>query len=739
MLADVKKIPILRYLLIVMLIVVLFGGAFYLYLHYNKAEKLRTNFQKMVAARENSTLIDSCIVELYSADNNSRMFALTGKQYYSKEFSRQIKNVRGIIAKMNNNDRDKAALAADGALKELISAKTDNAHNYVRLMALSDSLMNSARTINAALKDRDSKMLKQPVIRRIKTRVKIDTIKTATIAKITPPQQQQPEKKKKFFGRLFSVFSKKKKEEPAPVVEKKAPVLVAKRTDTVITTMVATPKVAQVYSKYYSSISDANTKLRNNERQMLEINNRLISQIIGSLKKYKTAENQYIASSKKEMNSNLATVMYEFRKLTGAIFLLMTTVVVIILYNIWKIFQNEEQMVVNTQLAEKYALQKSRFLAAMSHEIRTPLNSIIGFSEQLTQSSLTDTQEEQTNAIRSSSKMLLEVVNEILDFSKYETGKMNFEKSPFSPYDAISEIATSMQVQASKKNIFLKSNIDFDADVCLAGDYFRLKQVIMNLTSNAIKFTPAGGVTISAFLTDDKPGQKVLNIQVKDTGLGIDKEHLPLIFEEFSQVTSAQKTANYGGTGLGLAICKKIIELQGGSIKVTSKPGTGSIFSFKLPMDIAAKEECIKEESSPIIKLDPREVVEGKHVLIAEDNKFNVLLVSTILKKWGVTFDVAGNGREALQLFEDNRYHALLTDIEMPEMGGIELTQLIRANINPRKAAIPILALTANVLKEDRDRYLSVGMTGVVLKPFTEQNLIDNVAGALEGIEVMSN
>ncbi|MBL4678718.1 MAG: hypothetical protein JKY70_21375, partial [Mucilaginibacter sp.] len=349
-----------------MLIVVLFGGAFYLYLHYNKAEKLRTNFQKMVAARENSTLIDSCIVELYSADNSSRMFALTGNPNYSKEFSRQIKNVRGIIAKMNSNDRDKANMATDGALKKLISAKANNAHNYARLMALSDSLMSSARTINSALKDRDSKIIKLPVIKRIKTRVKIDTLKAPAIARITPA----PEKKKKFFGRLFSVFSKKKKEEPIVAQKKIAPILIAKRTDTVITTMVATPKVAQAYNKYYSSISDANNKLRKNERQMLEINNRLISQIIGSLQKYKTAENQYIAGSKKEMNSNLATVMYEFRKLTAAILLLMTTIVVIILYNIWKIFKNEEQMVIYTEMAEKYALQKSRFLAAMSHEIR---------------------------------------------------------------------------------------------------------------------------------------------------------------------------------------------------------------------------------------------------------------------------------------------------------------------------------------------------------------------------------
>lgn len=727
MFSNVKKIPILRYLTIVMLIVVLFGGAFYLYLHYSKAEKLRSNFQKMVAARENSTLIDSCIVELYSADNNSRMFALTGKKYYSKEFSRQIKNVRTIIAKMNDNDKNTTYTEEDSALKALINAKANSATNYVRLMSLSDSLINSAKVINTAMQTRDKKLVKQPMIRRIKTHIKIDTIKTTAAT--------APEKKKKFFGRLFSVFGGKKKTDQA---NKPAPVLVEKRTDTVITTMVATPQVAREYDQYYSKISEANNKLRDSERQMLEINNRLISQIINSLKKYKTAENQYIAGSKKEMNSNLATVMYEFRKLTGAIFLLMTTVVVIILYNIWKIFRNEEEMVLHSEMAEKYALQKSRFLAAMSHEIRTPLNSIIGFSEQLTQSRLDETQTEQTNAIRSSSKMLLEVVNEILDFSKYETGKMNFEHQPFKPYDVINEIVTGMQVQAAKKNIYLKHDIEFNPDFCLTGDYFRLKQVIMNLTSNAIKFTPAGGVTIKAFLTKENPGQRLLNVQVKDTGLGIDKEHLPLIFEEFSQVAAAQKAANYGGTGLGLAICKKIVELQGGSIKVTSKPGKGSIFSFKLPLDIATETECVTEEK-PVVNLNPREVMPGKHLLIAEDNKFNVLLVSTILKKWNVTFDVAVNGREALQLFEDNHYDAVLTDIEMPEMGGMELTQLIRANINQEKADLPILALTANVLKEDRDKYLSVGINGVILKPFTEQNLIDNVAGALTGVAEVLN
>lgn len=727
MIAGVKKIPLLRYDLIVLLIVVLFGSAFYLYLHYNKAEKIRTSFQQMINARENSSLIDSCIVELYSADNSSRMYALSFKKQYLNQFNKQIKNVHNIIDTINRNNKNNASLEQDTELGDIISEKSLKTDSYIKLMTLTDSLLKSAKKMNAGLKDKDNKYIAQPVVRRVKTEVHIDTIKPVRPIAIA----EAPKLKRGFFKRLFG-----KKEKVAEA--KLPPVLVQRTTDTTITTMTPTPKVARVYNNYYSKLYEANNNLRKNEQEMLEINNRLISQIIGSLKRYKVAEQQYIASSKTEVGSSLSNVLYEFKRLSGLMFVLLTVVVVVILYNIWKIFKNEEEMVVYTEMAENYALSKSRFMASMSHEIRTPLNSIIGFSEQLTQSELTDTQVEQTNAIRSSSKMLLDVVNEILDFSKYETGKMNFEVAPFKPHEAISDIATSMQVQASKKGLQLLHQLDFGKDVCLQGDYFRLKQVIMNLVSNAIKFTPRGSVSINGFITDGKqPGIKVLNVHVRDTGLGIDKEHLPFIFDEFSQVNSAQKATTTPGTGLGLAIVKKIIELQGGSIKVTSQVGKGSIFSFKLPMEVGVVEALKAEEA--VIEFDPREMVAGRHVLVAEDNKLNVLLVSTILKKWKITFDVAYDGREALQLFEDHPYDIILTDIEMPEMGGIEFSQVVRANGDAMKASVPILALTANVLKEDRDKYLSVGMTGVVLKPFSERNLIDSIAAALTNRNMLVN
>jgi len=284
MIAGVKKVPILRYGLIVLLIVVLFGSAIYLYLHYSKAEKIRTSFVQMINARENSALIDSCIIELYSADNSSRMYALTTKKPYFSTFTRQIKNVHGIINTINANNKSSASLAQDNELGNLISEKTLKTDNYIKLMALTDSLLKSARKITLSFKDANSKYINQPVIRRVKTEIHVDTIKP-----VVKPAEPQP--KRKFFARLFGIGKKKEREAE---LAKQQPVLVQRTTDTTITTMTTTPKVAKVYKNYYSKLYEANNKLRNNEREMLEINNRLISQIIASLKKYKVAEQQYI-------------------------------------------------------------------------------------------------------------------------------------------------------------------------------------------------------------------------------------------------------------------------------------------------------------------------------------------------------------------------------------------------------------------------------------------------------------
>jgi signal transduction histidine kinase/CheY-like chemotaxis protein len=720
MISKVRKIPILRYAVIVSLIMVLFISAFYLYIYYRRAESVRNNVHQMILARESAAMIDNCLISLYSAENNSRLYGLTSDNKYFNQFSADIKFVNQMIAQLNMKDQ---LIVPDSNLMHLIIEKTARTASYTSLKLLTDSLVSSASRLSVLMEKTVAVPVRVPVVRKYISEVKIDTIR--------PQIKKSP--RKKFFARVLGAFSAKPSEEDtAQQVEEQqqSPTVIKKRIATRIESRTIIPREALVSKQQFPGIYRANQELREKEQKILKSNASLINQIITGLKKYKEAEQQYIASGKNEINTGLQDFVFRFKSLSGLIFVFLIAIVIIILYNIWKIFRNEEEIISYSLDAEQYALSKSAFLASMSHEIRTPLNSVIGFSEQLSQSPLDKTQQEQLEAISSSSRLLLDVVNEILDFSKFETGKMSFDHAAFLPHDSLDEVFNSLQIQAGHKGILMEKELNIDEDICLRGDAFRLKQVVINLMSNAIKFTSQGKVTLHASLTDGDKGMRILHVSVQDSGLGISKENIPLIFGEFAQIVSAQKNASQKGTGLGLAISKKIVELQGGRIAVTSEPNKGSLFTFQLPFEQAETVACRK-------KMLPDQTVAnkslyGKHILVAEDNKLNVLLLTTILKKWKLTFDVAENGVQAFSLFGSHYYDLVLTDIEMPEMGGVELAGLIRNHEDIGKSYIPVLALTANALKEDRDNYLEAGMNGVILKPFTEQNLLDTITEALK-------
>lgn len=717
MISKVRKVPILRYALIVSLIVVLFISAFYLYLYYRRAESVRYNVHQMILARESAAMIDNCLISLYSADNNSRMYGLTSDNKYFNQFSADINFVNQMIVQLNQKN---LPVVAGRNLKHLIKEKTSKTASYTKLKLLSDSLLSSAGKISVIMEQVATVPIKVPVLNKYTSEVKIDTIRPAS----------KPALKKRFFARVFDAISAKKSDEAVKLEQQRTPTVVEKRTATKVESTTIIPRDAMISRRHFQEIYQANHQLRNSEQEILKINASLINQIITSLKNYKEAEQHYISSGKNDLNESLQDVVFKFKSLSGLIFLFLIAIVVIILYNIWKIFRNEKEIISYSLDAEQYAMSKSAFLASMSHEIRTPLNSVIGFSEQLSQSPLDEIQKEQLDAISSSSRLLLDVVNEILDFSKFETGKMSFDNAPFIPHDSLEEVFNSLRLQAEHKGIQLVKELNLDEEICLKGDSFRLKQVIINLMSNAIKFTEKGKVVLRASITDALKGKRILHVAVQDSGLGISKENIPLIFGEFAQIVSAQQKASQKGTGLGLAISKKIVELQGGSITVTSEQDKGSVFTFHLPFEEAEPVACKKKKVPD--DLVSHETLVGKHILVAEDNQLNVLLLSTILRKWKITFDVAEDGVQAFSLFESHYYDLVLTDIEMPEMGGVELAGLIRNYQDIGKSYIPILALTANALKEDRDKYLQAGMNGVILKPFTEQNLLDTITEALK-------
>jgi len=720
MLGNSNKIPVLRYGLIVVLVSILFSGAFYLYMRYDSARQLRYKINKLLTARANSDIVDSCLLNLYNADNNSRLYSLTGDKKYLDLFSVQINTLSTQLALIKFGDSNMAVLNAD-KLNGLITAKREKTNNYVRLKLLTDSLIKSTLKIDSMIPYASAE---QPVsvVKTIKTVVHVDTIKPAIVPSKT--------KRKKLFGRIFSAIAGNDQQEGAAVQQ--APTVVKRDTltKTIVQSGTAYSAIAKTKHRNHHKLYAANTNLRKDERDILLINNRLVIDILSELGKYKTLELKYAADSKAELADKVTNIFKEYNYLSKFTIAALMLLLIGVFYNIWKIFKNEVAIIADSEKAEEYANNKSLFMASMSHEIRTPLNSVIGFSEQLGMSKLNADQTLQINAIRNSSHMLLDVVNEILDFSKYETGKMTFEQQPFIPLTALNEVFNTVGIQAAKKGLALKQDILLDENVCVSGDVLRLKQVIMNLLVNAIKFTPTGEILLQAKLMSRKHDKAVLKVRIKDTGIGIKRQDMPTIFDEFAQVDDAQKVTRHKGTGLGLAICKKIIELQGGRIKVISELGKGSVFSFELPVGMANKEDCIIESQVSTDEL--ADMVKGANVLIAEDNELNVLLAKTILKKWGITCDIAYNGQEAIALFNNNMYDLVLTDIQMPVMGGLELLALIRESPNELKAEIPVIALTANVLKDARDAYFKAGVDDIVLKPFNERNLIEKISQALK-------
>jgi signal transduction histidine kinase/CheY-like chemotaxis protein len=707
--------PSTRYSLVVFLILALFLCAIFFYVRNNRTTILLNDIHQLSELKEDYSQIDSCIIVLYNADNNCRLFAVTGQKYYIQRFTSDINFVSNILDKMNTkvNENEK-----DGSknIKTLVDQKRSRTELYLKLRLLTDSLINISSGVDTTRVQTDNRT--NFSYKKIKKMVKVDTIST--------PLKTQP--KPKFFERLAAVFSKKKAK-----AEDTAYKLV--RTETKIDSLSQNKIYSIAQLQKINNLYTANNMLKKNEVAILQINNRLITELVSLLQNYKKREMVFVSENRKEINEDIHDTFKSLDKIFILSILILLILVSAILYNIWKIYKNENALIKYSEKTSQYAISKSRFLANMSHEIRTPLNSIIGFSEQLSHSKLSEQQTEQLTAIENSSILLLDVVNDILDFSKYETGKVSFDTISFIPLDAITEVFNSMSILASKKGIELKKDISFKNTICFSGDSLRLKQVVMNLLSNAIKFTDTGSVTLKADINLNAKKQGVLKVHIIDTGIGITTENLEMIFDEFAQVYYSSTKIKQKGTGLGLAICKKIVEFQNGQIGVSSRLGIGSIFSFEIPYELCNKNVVTTKNSTFNNATD----LEGKRVLLADDNKMNVLLIQTVIKKYKMLTDVAYDGKEAFELFKNNTYDLILTDIQMPEMGGVELTRKIRLYTDPAKVNTPILGVTANVLKEDREKYIESGINDLVLKPFSEKELMDKIAVYVSGQSTVSS
>ncbi len=384
------------------------------------------------------------------------------------------------------------------------------------------------------------------------------------------------------------------------------------------------------------------------------------------------------------------------------------------MHDVSEIKSKERDLVETNEALRAATAAKSEFLANMSHEIRTPLNGIVGMTALLMEDAVDESLRESLQVIQSSAENLNAIVGDVLDFSKIEAGMMEVEKRDFDLRDLLIDIARSFTPLASKKRIELRTRLTGDKSIWVVGDSVRIRQIVMNLVSNALKFTSSGFVEIELSTDFDDLEGVHAKIRVRDSGIGIDQETASRLFKPFAQA-DASTTRKYGGTGLGLSISKRLVELMGGAIGVESEIGRGACFWFSLNLQLGG------EKGSQTAILLP-EALPNLRVLLVEDNSVNQLIATRMLSRMGLEADVANNGVEAIHATSQKEYDVILMDCQMPEMDGYQATTYIRRMRNPN-AQIPIIAMTANAMKGDRERCIEVGMTDYISKPFKIEEL----------------
>ncbi|MBL7727184.1 MAG: PAS domain S-box protein [Dinghuibacter sp.] len=380
----------------------------------------------------------------------------------------------------------------------------------------------------------------------------------------------------------------------------------------------------------------------------------------------------------------------------------------------------EQELLVAKNLAETSKKAKEMFLANMSHEIRTPMNAILGMGNQLKKSALNEKQRFQLDTINAAAENLLVIINDILDLSKIEAGKLTVEQIGFEPKKVVGKAMQVLMHKAEEKGLSLvNSYCDSRLSDVLIGDPYRLNQVLLNLISNAVKFTEQGTIDVTCRVINDTPEMQWIEAAVSDTGIGMEEEYVNRLFDNFSQEYEST-SRKYGGTGLGMSICKELIQLMGGKISVTSKKGVGTTVSFQVPFQKGTIADIPVQKEEQI----DQDFLQGKNILITDDNEMNRLVAATLLQQYGAAVHEARNGEEAVTAVASQEIHLVLMDIQMPVLNGYDATKFLRR----KGITIPVLALTANAVKGEKEKCLEAGMNDYISKPFREEVFLKKIA-----------
>jgi hypothetical protein len=534
--------------------------------------------------------------------------------------------------------------------------------------------------------------------------------------------------KKGIFNKIKNIFSENDEEPPkvlSQVVTQEstsADTIVQYTPDSIVKTLqnvLGKLKLRENYLRNQSLVQEA--RLLHSDRILLN----QIREIATSL------ETEELKVFTKTLNQSSSVLI----KASNAIKLLAIVSISVIMFFLYLIFHDisrsrKYQLALQDakQQAEDLMKMKEQFLSNMSHEIRTPLSSIIGFTEQLNKTRLEPTQQQYLSTIRKSSDHLLGLVNDILEISKIEAGKLTLEKIRFNLADLIYEITNTFSIKAQNKNLSLDCNVEDELNRDFMGDPFRIRQVLMNIVGNALKFTEQGSVIIDASAMSRRETRVRVLLKITDSGIGIAPDKQKEIFEEFSQEDSST-TRKYGGTGLGLSIAKRIIELYKGRIYLKSVPGHGSVFSIEIPLELpsTAKESIFHSEPAVQNEIDSNDLKRLKEskILVVDDDETTLMLVSSLFKNLDIYGETLTKASEVITKLQRHKFDILFTDIQMPGMSGIELVKTIRSQKRPDISKIPVVALTANL--NIKDQQINSVFSGYLTKPFKEAEFYDKI------------
>ncbi|MDE5419221.1 ATP-binding protein [Labilibaculum sp. DW002] len=681
-----------------------------LFIAYGSYNKLLDSVISLSKPDAEMTRMNRVLTNLSEAENKIRIYSLTKKERYLAHYAENILNIQSDLDSLRaySPDSSKSIFLID-SMNFLLEERADKLERFVWLKRSKEK---------EKLSEKAMKQLSE-VSDATKTKIKTTTTTTTildTVVRAVEMQKNEQEKKKSFLAKLFS----KKEDEKVDSSE-----TVIQRTKVTVDTTYL-PQADSLLRSLETMLQTAQAKEQLNreivsreELRLLEENTIIWDKIKLLLRQLETERLEQLAidTSLAKRAANDSIFMISVIIIVG--FVLGILFIIFILTDITKSNFYRSELVVAKGKAEKLAKVKEDFLAIMSHEIRTPLNAIIGFTNQLNKTQLEEKQKGFVRVLKNSSKHLLGLVNEILDLSKIEAGKLHIENIPFRPHTLIFDVYDVLNVSAENRKFNFNWEYIGDPKINLDSDPFRIKQILLNLGSNAIKFTNEGEVTIKASVIPSD-NYSIFEVKVIDTGIGIDESKLETIFEDFSQADSFS-ARKYGGTGLGLAISRRLARLLGGDLFVESELEKGSCFTLRIPL-LESKEETI--DSKGVKEIQIPEALKAKRFLVADDDPYSLLLLKTIFGGWGLEADFVEDGLKAFDLVREKNYDLILTDIHMPEMGGIELCRQIRKLTQTQKAEIPIVALTANVRESDLQEYLHSGMTECLVKPFDEAKLI---------------